>query len=76
MDIDNFLKRCEAYCRSKPMSRARLSTLLFGSGITLDRLIAGKGITVRVLDRAICRLKLQEGQLQVGGKPEDHAHAR
>jgi hypothetical protein len=70
MEISAFLDRCDrfrtAYGDSRhraPLSEARLSTVLFGSGVTLDRLRLGKGITVRVLARAIERLAIEEGAL-------------
>lgn len=56
MEIEAFLRRCDAYCGRKQMSSARLSTIIFGSGVTIDRLRAGKGVTVRVLERAAARL--------------------
>jgi hypothetical protein len=64
MDIEPFLDRCERYCARKSMSQARLSTLIFGSGMTLDRLHAGKGVTVRVLSRAVERLEGLEAALR------------
>ncbi|MBL8773900.1 MAG: hypothetical protein JNK30_21110 [Phenylobacterium sp.] len=59
MSLNIFLDRCERYLarRARPMSRARLSTILFGSGATLDRLRSGKTVTVRVLSRAEDRLR-------------------
>jgi hypothetical protein len=42
------------------MSLARLSTIIFGSGVTISRLRAGKGVTVKVLERAGRRLTLLE----------------
>ncbi len=56
MEIETFLQRCERFQSSTGMSRARLSTLLFGSGVTIARLVDGKGVTVRVLGRASDRL--------------------
>jgi hypothetical protein len=56
MHIQAFLKRCDAAAACHGISRGRLSTILFGSGATIDRLQSGAGVTVRVLDRAIVRL--------------------
>lgn len=56
MDLSAFLDRCDRYCARRRLSRARLSTILFGSGVTLERLNNGAGVTVRVLGRAETRL--------------------
>lgn len=56
MTLDDFLAACEASAERHGVSRSRLSTIVFGSGVTLDRLRDGKSVTVRVLDRAIARL--------------------
>jgi hypothetical protein len=63
MEMEAFLARCERYCSAKGMSRARLSTIVFGSGVTIDRLRNGAGVTVRVLNRASERLTLREASL-------------
>lgn len=60
MDLEPFLSRCDRWCTTRRLSRARLSTLLFGSGATLSRICAGGGITVRVLSRAEDRLTALE----------------
>jgi len=41
MDIQPFLERCDRYCERKGMSRARLSTIIIGSGMGLSRLHDG-----------------------------------
>ena len=56
MDISAFLDQCDRYCATTSLSEARLSTILFGSGMTISRLRKGKGVTVRVLARAVDRL--------------------
>ncbi len=56
MSIQATLSRCDAYCAATGMSPARLSTIIFGSGVTIRRLKAGASVTVRVLDRAAERL--------------------
>lgn len=56
MDLPSFLKDCDAAANVAGVSRSRLSTILFGSGVTLDRLHSGKTVTVRVLQRATDRL--------------------
>lgn len=63
MEIHQFLRRCDAYCAKRRISRARLSTLLFNSGVTLGRLEEGGGVTVRVLGRACDRLAEMEHSL-------------
>lgn len=60
MEIEAFLARCDRLCDATGVSHGRLSTILFGSGVTLDRLKGGKGVTVRVLQRAVERLKAEE----------------
>ena len=69
MSISHFLGRCDAAAGALNLSRARLSTLLFGSGITIDRLASGAGVTVRVLERAEGRLRElleQRGSIEDG----------
>ena len=56
MPIHDLLTRCEVFCETRRMSSARLSTLLFGSGVTIERLRGGGNVTVRVLERAEARL--------------------
>lgn len=60
MTLDAFLARCERALEASGLSQARLSTILFGSGTTLNRLHHGGGVTVRVLDRAAERLTALE----------------
>lgn len=68
MEISAFLLRCDGYCGRKKTSRARLSTILFGSGVTLARLAEGRGVTVRVLNRASERLDALETQLTASSR--------
>lgn len=71
MSISAFLQRCDAYCDVKGMSRARLSTIILGSGVTLDRLHSGKGVTVRVLERASGRLDDMEAALRPSASDQE-----
>jgi hypothetical protein len=73
MSIDAFLARCAAHCDRTGISRARLSTIIFGSGVTLDRLHQGKGVTVRVLERAAERLDEREKRAAPPISEEVHA---
>lgn len=61
-----FLDRCEAYRDAAGISRARLSTLIFNSGVTLDRLREGANVTIDVLQRASDQLaELEAGPERV-----------
>lgn len=62
MVISKFLQRCAEVQANQSLSRSRLSTILFGSGITLDRLLSGRSVTVRVLERAERRLDQVEAR--------------
>ena len=62
MTLPAFLTRCDEFVADRGMSSARLSTILFGSGATIDRLHDGRSVTIRVLDRAIGRLDKLESQ--------------
>lgn len=66
MDLDDFLLRCDAYCCRSGMSIARLSTIIFGSGVTIGRLRRGAGVTLRVLARANTLLSERESALVSG----------
>jgi hypothetical protein len=68
MDIHAFLARCDATVASTGISRSRLSTIIFGSGVTIDRLHDGAGVTVRVLDRAAHRLDAWEQERSEKGR--------
>jgi len=67
MNVADFLNECDAFCQKHDRSRARLSTILFGSGATLDRLHSGASVTVRVFDRAVQRLREEERRRGSGG---------
>lgn len=54
--LSDFLSRCQTVGDQAGISQARLSTILFGSGQTLNRIRAGNGLTLRVLERAQSRL--------------------
>jgi hypothetical protein len=76
MDIQPFLERCDRYCERKGMSRARLSTIIIGSGMGLSRLHDGKDITTRVLERATQRLaELERALPPDDSRPDQHAAA-
>jgi hypothetical protein len=60
MELETFLARCDRLCTSSGVSPARLSTILFGSGVTLGRVQAGKNVTIHVLQRAVERLAKEE----------------
>ncbi|MDB5433535.1 MAG: hypothetical protein JWP35_4651 [Caulobacter sp.] len=70
MTLSSFLTRCDQYSARVGMSRARLSTILFGSGVTLDRLNGGHSVTLRVLERAIGRL-----DARIAERPESEDQA-
>jgi hypothetical protein len=56
MTPSHLLTRCGTFCTEFGMSEARLSTILFGSGRSIERLKAGRDVTTRVLERAAQRL--------------------
>ena len=60
MTLPKFLIRCGCFSADRRMSQSRLSTILFGSGVTIARLRSGRSVTVRVLDRAVARLDALE----------------
>jgi hypothetical protein len=43
----------DAYCAARGRSRARVSTIVFNSGQTLDRIAAGKDLTTGNWERAM-----------------------
>ncbi len=43
----------DRYCAAKKLSRARVSTIVFNSGMTLDRIAAGKNFTNKSYERAL-----------------------
>lgn len=58
--IEEFLKRCDAYCTARGISAARLSTILFNDGKKLTAVREGADVGSRRLERALVDL----GQLE------------
>jgi hypothetical protein len=51
--IDQFIVTSNVYCAAHGLSRSRLSTLILGSGVRIDRIEAGADIGSRTLSRAM-----------------------
>jgi len=62
MEIADFIARCDAFCqrREPPLSRARLSTLLFNDGKRIDAIASGADVGLRRLTRAVSELSKLE----------------
>lgn len=43
----------DAYCAARKLSRARLSTIVFNAGSTLDRISAGRDLNTGTWERAM-----------------------
>lgn len=65
MDISDFITRCDAYCanRKPPLSRSRLSTLLFNDGKRIDAIVGGAEVGHRRLTQAGADLATLESAL-------------
>jgi hypothetical protein len=50
---DRLLKVADAYCAKVGRSRARISTIIFGSGDRIDGVASGKDINTRSYERAM-----------------------
>lgn len=68
--VKPLLDRCEAYCATKGMSAARLSTLIFNSGTRLDSIKAGGNVTVATLQDASDALAVLERGEKLERKPK------
>ncbi len=55
-DIEQFIARAHAYCRSREVSPSTLSRKLLGNGQRLSELEQGKSLRVDTFERAIERL--------------------
>lgn len=60
--ISTFIERCDQYCaaRNPPLSRARLSTILFNDGKRIDAIAAGSDVGHRRLTLALSDLAALE----------------
>jgi hypothetical protein len=67
--IDAFIKRCDEYCaaRQPPLSRARLSTLLFNDGKRIDAIESGSDVGHRRLTQAVSDLAALEASRAEAG---------
>lgn len=65
MEIAAFIARCDAYCanRAPPLSRSRLSTILFDDGKRIDAIANGAEVGHRRLMRASAALTGLESSL-------------
>ena len=43
----------DAYCLARQLSRARVSTIVFNAGATLDRIVAGRDLNTGTYERAM-----------------------
>jgi hypothetical protein len=50
---DRLLKVADAYCAKVERSRARISTIIFGSGDRIDGVAEGKDLNTRSFERAM-----------------------
>ena len=50
---DQLMKTADAYCAAVRRSRSRVSTIIFGDGLRLDGIAAGKDIQTRNFEKAM-----------------------
>jgi hypothetical protein len=50
---DQLIVVADAYCIARQLSRARVSTIVFNAGSTLDRIVAGRDLNTGTFERAM-----------------------